>query len=497
MPEKEKPVVTIGETADLITNTRRGKYTYDSQARQELVRALKFASKVWGDTTPWTEIDESSYLQLLRDRLDELLDKDAHGVRATEITVAWVIRSAKWLRDIGRIDPDVALPPARKVWKAAIKDHWKGKKREARDPEPQQLQHTVEDARAILKASTFDPRFELLMWLGMDLTLGQVARARRSDLELPFGGHSFGTLTVHSPVKDRDGKPRSQRVDLDAGQRMVIDRMLGVGGYLYAFEKQYPSGSDYLLFPAGYMAGRVGRRRGKNPAFVLSPKASLTKPASGSWIRKSFTLAEALAKVPHVSGRGAFGLRRGSESHPSVRSAQRQALRGELAASATPAMIAADIPPDFTPLAADAVMAAMLHRRWIECVRCVRAKADLAAIVMMGSLLEALLVARGNCLTDRSPMFNAKSTPMDSQTRKPLELSRWTLGPYIDVAEELKWIRTSAKEVAVVLRDYRNYVHPQKEWKDAITLNDEDSMFFWELTKTLARQLLKSAAAAS
>jgi hypothetical protein len=157
---------------------------------------------------------------------------------------------------------------------------------------------------------------------------------------------------------------------------------------------------------------------------------------------------------------------------------------------------APDSPPDFSALAADATMKAILERRWNECQRCLRASAPLAATVMMGGLLEALFVARANLLTNKAPLFRAKATPIDSKTKKPLALPEWTLRPYIDVGAELGWISRSGKDVAAVLRDYRNYIHPEKERAHGVSLNDHDSEMFWEVTKSLARQLLSSVSPA-
>jgi hypothetical protein len=151
-----------------------------------------------------------------------------------------------------------------------------------------------------------------------------------------------------------------------------------------------------------------------------------------------------------------------------------------------------EAPPDFGALASDPVMKAILERRWNECQRCIRASAPLAATVMMGGLLEALFVARANLMTNKAPLFRAKATPMDSKTKKPLALPEWTLRPYIDVAAELGWISSSGKDVAAVLRDYRDYVHPEKERSHGVNLNEHDSGMFWEVTKGLTRQLLAS-----
>ncbi len=168
------------------------------------------------------------------------------------------------------------------------------------------------------------------------------------------------------------------------------------------------------------------------------------------------------------------------------------ALRSVALTSQAPTAIGYDAAPDFSPLASDATMRDILARRWEECQRCIRADAHLAATVMMGGLLEALFIARGNQLVDKSPLFRAKATPIDYKTKKPLQLSDWTLRPYIEVGQELGWISRSGKDVAEVLRDYRNYVHPEKERSHGVTLNEHDSSMFWQLTKSLANQLLAS-----
>jgi hypothetical protein len=149
-----------------------------------------------------------------------------------------------------------------------------------------------------------------------------------------------------------------------------------------------------------------------------------------------------------------------------------------------------DSAPNFSPLVSDPTMQSILERRWDECKRCIDAGAPLAATVMMGGLLEALLVARANKLSDKSKLFKAAATPIDPKTKKPLDLRQWMLGPYIDVGHELKWTSNSAKHVAVILRDYRNYIHPEKERSHGIALSPDDAAMFWEVTKSLSRELV-------
>ena len=152
-----------------------------------------------------------------------------------------------------------------------------------------------------------------------------------------------------------------------------------------------------------------------------------------------------------------------------------------------------DVAPDFTPLVADQAMKDILVGRWEECRKCLNADANLAATVMMGGLLEALFVARANKMADKGPLFRVKSTPRDPKTKKPMALKEWTLSPYIDVGYELGWIRKPGRDVATILRDYRNYIHPEKERSHGISLKKEDSIMFWEITKSLVRQLLTIA----
>jgi hypothetical protein len=165
-------------------------------------------------------------------------------------------------------------------------------------------------------------------------------------------------------------------------------------------------------------------------------------------------------------------------------------LRRDAVAPAGDVARTVDDPPSFAPLIGDQTMQLILGRRWRECTACIAANAPLAATVMMGGLVEALLLARVNSAADKKPVFTAIAAPKDKASGKSLPLQEWTLRHYIDVAHELEWISQSAKDVGVVLRDYRNYVHPYKELSHAVSLQPRDATLFWEVTKSISRQLL-------
>ena len=150
-----------------------------------------------------------------------------------------------------------------------------------------------------------------------------------------------------------------------------------------------------------------------------------------------------------------------------------------------------DEPPDFAVLVADRQMQAILARRWSEVQQCIGATAYLAATVMMGGLLESLLLARINVSPNKASVFQAQHAPR-GKNGKTSVLSDWKLTSMVEVACELGWITKSAKDVGHVLRDFRNYIHPHKEHTDGIQISGEDADMFWEVTKSISRQVLGS-----
>ncbi|HEY6250102.1 MAG TPA: hypothetical protein VI685_09075 [Candidatus Angelobacter sp.] len=149
-----------------------------------------------------------------------------------------------------------------------------------------------------------------------------------------------------------------------------------------------------------------------------------------------------------------------------------------------------DLPPSFSMLAADLKMQEILTRRWAECTICLAAGAPLSATVMMGGLLEGLLLARILKQSNQAAVFTAGAAPRD-RAGQPKQLKDWMLKDFISVAHELGWISVSAKDVGEVLRDYRNYIHPQKEFSHGVNLSGDDATILWEVTKSISRQLLR------
>lgn len=148
-------------------------------------------------------------------------------------------------------------------------------------------------------------------------------------------------------------------------------------------------------------------------------------------------------------------------------------------------------PPDFSPLVPDDRMRTILERRWRETLLCLDAGAHLAATVMMGALLEAFLLSRVNHMSDSQPVFTCNSAPKN-RNGKALQLKDWTLRHFIDVAHEMGWIRQAARDVGIVIRDYRNYIHPAKELSHGVTLEQSDTAVLWAVFTSISDQVIRS-----
>lgn len=144
--------------------------------------------------------------------------------------------------------------------------------------------------------------------------------------------------------------------------------------------------------------------------------------------------------------------------------------------------------PNFSKIIKDQNIEKLIISRWNECDICVHNNAKIAAIVMIGGLLEALLLAKFLEYTNKPIIFGATLTPKDKEG-KPLHLKDWTLKNYIEVAHELKWITTSIKDLSIILRDYRNYIHPYKEISKNDDFSVSDINVIWDVSKIIINQI--------
>lgn len=287
--------LTIAQGLERITDRMSGKYPVDSPHRREVEREMARAIEHWGGESPWEAIKRRDIRKLWRWRILQLHAAKHDGLRGTEITIARVLAVAAWLRDEELIPLGACALP--RTWKEELRKDWLELTGSRALPEPKRPRHTLEEMRKIMAvAGSVDPRLELGLALGAELRLGQVIRARRTDLSL-----DHATFTVYGR-----GHKRGEVVKLTAGQMKIITHHLTVG-YLRELEKE---AADFPLFPSGSLIGA----RPKDPS-KADPHATVHKHLNAQSLGKDvldgwFAEAERVAEVPHVRGRGPYGIKR-------------------------------------------------------------------------------------------------------------------------------------------------------------------------------------------
>ena len=292
-PQLTDVPLTFAEGRALAFDAKSGRYPTSTALRREIAHALQFAEVTWGELglRTWEALKKRHLRILWRARIEQLLKQGDHGYTATETTVKRVLTVAAWLRAEEYLPSNAAVFPPK--WRDELKRDWMELTKSDAEPTPKRPRHTLEEMRRIMAVTRqVDPRFELVMALGAEQRLGQVVRARRSALDLTHA-------TFKIPGR---GKKRGAVLELTDGQMAVVRRALSTG-YLSRIETM---AADYPLFPGLQLEhGRKG----------LDPKAverhvNASPVNAKRTLRGWFDRAEQLAGVPHIKGRGAYGLRR-------------------------------------------------------------------------------------------------------------------------------------------------------------------------------------------
>lgn len=136
------------------------------------------------------------------------------------------------------------------------------------------------------------------------------------------------------------------------------------------------------------------------------------------------------------------------------------------------------IMPDLEPI---------IQTRWLEAQRCQHAKAYFASVIMMGSILEALLLARASAKPSES--YQASAAPKD-KTGRALAIHDWTLSTLIDVAVQCKWLKSDRGSFSHALRVSRNVVHPYEHARSQADFDEATCKVCWQVLNASVDDLL-------
>lgn len=115
--------------------------------------------------------------------------------------------------------------------------------------------------------------------------------------------------------------------------------------------------------------------------------------------------------------------------------------------------------PDIQKLPVDSDVYEIIRARLDEARRCLSAEAYLSAVIMCGSVLEAVLL--GAAKRDPKRFNLSKFSPKKDGRARPF--SEWSLANLIDVARDVGLLKADAQGFSHGLRNFRNYIHPAKQ----------------------------------
>ena len=135
--------------------------------------------------------------------------------------------------------------------------------------------------------------------------------------------------------------------------------------------------------------------------------------------------------------------------------------------------------PDLEPI---------IQARWLEAQRCQHSGAFLAAVIIMGSILEALLLAR--CSMSPSDAYQSSAAPKDRSSGKAIALHEWSLSVLIDVSVSKAWLKTDRGGFSHALRQSRNIVHPYEQARSGANFDEATCKVCWQVLNASVDDLL-------
>lgn len=128
-------------------------------------------------------------------------------------------------------------------------------------------------------------------------------------------------------------------------------------------------------------------------------------------------------------------------------------------------------------------IAALLQRRLDEARTCYANGAHVAAIIMLGSLLEGVLLT---VIEERDASL--------LRGKKPDFIG---LKALIDICHEAGWIDVDVERFSQALREYRNFVHPRAEFREAHTPDCDTLTVSWYVVNSALNDLAATQPEAS
>ena len=120
----------------------------------------------------------------------------------------------------------------------------------------------------------------------------------------------------------------------------------------------------------------------------------------------------------------------------------------------------------FDKLPIESSLVPLITARFRETEKCYNAGANLAAVILSGSILEGVLLG----LSQAHPKkFNTAMATPKHRDGKAKSFTDWKLAEYIAVACEVGALKHDVRKFSDHLRDFRNYIHPREQLATGFT----------------------------
>ena len=129
----------------------------------------------------------------------------------------------------------------------------------------------------------------------------------------------------------------------------------------------------------------------------------------------------------------------------------------------------------------------IIKHRLTETELCVRNDAPLAAIFLIGSIMEGILL--GTATTYPKAFNQAQCAPKDNGTGQVRKFPDWTLNNYIDAAAEIGILKHDVQKFSHVVRDFRNYIHPYSQMTSQFQPDKQTTMICFQVLKAAINQI--------
>ena len=141
---------------------------------------------------------------------------------------------------------------------------------------------------------------------------------------------------------------------------------------------------------------------------------------------------------------------------------------------------------DIDKLRLDSSISDIIKTRLTEVESCISHDAPLAAVIMIGSIMEGILL--GLASSHPKEFNQAASAPKD-QEGKNRKFHEWTLNHYIDVASEIGILNPDVKKFSHAVRDFRNYIHPYQQMATQFSPDKHTAMICLQVLKAAIYQI--------